>query len=333
MQQAFCTNCGTTLTPGAAFCPSCGTRVEPSSGAASAPYNTMQSGTPGYNTPGSQPSAYSSPPMTPQQGAPGTPPQNRTAQIVGLVGGCLVVFLLVVGLLIASLIYGITSHHLVFFAIGAAGLFLIILVVVAIEHIIRRLYRRVRGGVNALEHPGYAGSRYQADSRRYRRQQGFRPIRFLFTLVFLAAAALGGLFLYDNYTFNGNWSGTLTTGTAQQGLLADLQISLSFHKPLSFSFSDLGGLDFETITFKPTTAQACNKGGNQTSYQLSGTASRLDASQVAMTLTNSDGSVQLQGSYHDGKFSLSGTSGGKPITLTLQKGSQQDFTTTCQQLP
>jgi hypothetical protein len=327
MQQAFCTNCGTTLTPGAAFCPSCGTRVEPSSGAASAPSNTMQAA---YNTPGAQPPAYSPPPMSPQQGKP----PNRTAQIVGAVGGCLVLFLVVVGLLIASLIYGITSHHLVFFAIGVAGLFVIILVVVAIEHIIRRLYRRVRGGVERLEHPGYAGAGYRSASYRQRRQQGFRPFRFLFTLVFLAAAALGGLFLYDTYTFNGDWSGTLTTGTAQQGILADLQMSLSFHKPANFSFSDLGAFDFETITFKPTTTQACNKGGSQAAgYQLSGTASRLDASQVAMTLTPSGGgSLQLQGSYQNGKFTLSGTSGGKPVTLTLQKGSQQAFTTTCQQL-
>lgn len=327
MQQAFCTNCGAALTTGAAFCPSCGTRVEPASGAASAPSNTMQSG---YNTPGSQPPAYAAPTMSPQQNKPGTPP-NRTAQIVGIVGGCLVLFLVVVGLLIASLIYGITSHHLTFFAIGVAGLFVILLVVVAIEHIIRRLYQRVKGGVERLEHPGYAGSRYRSESYRRRQQQGFRPIRFLFTLVFLAAAALGGLFLYDNYTFTGDWTGTLATGTTQQGILADLQISLSFHKPANFSVSNIGAFDFETITFKPTTAQVCNKGGGQASiYQLTGTASRLDASQVAMTLTNSSGSLQLQGTYQDGKFTLSGSSGGKPVTLTLQKGSQSDFTTTCQ---
>ena len=327
MQQAFCTNCGAALATGAAFCPSCGARVEPASGAASAPYTTMQSGP---NTPGTQPPAYAAPAMSPQQNTPGTPP-NRTAQIVGIVGGCLVLFLVVVGLLIASLIYGITSHHLVFFAIGVAGLFVILLVVVAIEHIIRRLYRRVKGGVERLEHPGYAGSSYRSESYRRRQQQGFRPIRFLFTLVFLAAAALGGLFLYDNYTFTGDWTGTLTTGSTQQGMLADLQISLSFHKPANFSVSNLGAFDFETITFKPTTAQVCNKGGGQaSSYQLTGTASRLDASQVAMTLTNSGGSLQLQGTYQDGKFTLSGSSGGQPVTLTLQKGGQSDFTTICQ---
>lgn len=326
MQHAFCTNCGKPVTPGEPYCPSCGTRVDASSGAASAPSNTMQAG---YNTPGAQSPAYSPPPMAPQQGKP----PNRTAQIVGAVGGCLVLFLVVVGLLIASLIYGITSHHLVFFAIGVAGLFVILLVVVAIEHIIRRLYRRVKGGVERLEHPGYAGAGYRSASYR-RQQQGFRPFRFLFTLIFLAALALGGLFLYDNYTFNGDWYGTLTTGTTQQGMLADLQMSLSFHKPANFSLSDIGAFDFETITFKPTTAQVCNKGGSQASrLQLTGTASRLDASRVAMTLTPSGGgSLQLQGSYKDGTFTLSGTSGGKPVTLTLQKGSQSDFTTTCQQL-
>jgi hypothetical protein len=257
------------------------------------------------------------------------PAKNKAPGWVGWVVGCLAVFLGVIALLVVLLVVGILTHKLIFFAIGLGGLVLILLVGVSIEHHIRRLIHRFRFGANVyggdigvMGRPYGARPGYRGDARPYRRQPSFSPIRFLFSLAVLAALIYGGLFLYYTQTFAGPWSGVLKIGTAQQGILATLQISLPLHGPINPSFSDPASLAVTQVEFKPTTAQACK--GSPTSYQLSGTASRLDASAVAMTLNTGKETIQLSGTYKDGTFTLSGkNAAGQPVTLTLQKGSDQ----------
>ena len=320
MQQAFCTNCGKPLAPGAAFCPSCGVPRE-------APPGTQTNYQPNTSSPTSYP-----PPLPAQQYKPPPTPKSQTGKIVGWAVGCLALFLLVVVGLIGALVYGLLNHQAVLFIIGAAGLAVIILLVVGIEHLIRRLWRAARGGVQTLEHPGGFG----ASGQRYRQaahpqQHRFNPIRFVITLALMGGALYGGLFLYYSQQFSGSWSGTLSIGTLQQGIVTNLPISLSFQTPANISLSNPGAIELTQINFTKETAQACNKNGSQTSYQLSGTASRLDTSQVAMTLSNSDENLSLQGTYQDGTFVLTGTSGGKPVMLTLQKVSPSGSSATCQQ--
>ena len=264
------------------------------------------------------------PAASPPPAAPAAAPKSRTKTLVGWIAGCLSVFLVVVALLVGALIYGILNHQLVFFAIGLGGLVLIFLVGAAVEHWVRRLIRRFRytgSNLGVIDRP-YGGAGYQRGARPYRQQQPrFSLIRFLFTLALLAAAIYGGLFLYYTQTFAGNWSGVLSVNGVQQGILANLQVSLSVHRPGNFSTADLGSIDVTQVDFKPTTAQVCK---SSQGYQLSGTASRLDAASVAMTLSNSSGSLQLHGSYKAGTLTLSGTNAqGKPVTLTLQKGTEQ----------
>lgn len=326
MQQAFCTNCGKPLTPGAAFCPSCGARAE----APAAVPGAMQTGQAGYMPGSSSPATFS-----PQQpNAPAAAPRSQTGKIIGGLIGCLALFLLVVLALIGALVYGILKQQSVFFFIGLVGLGLIILVGVGIEHLIRRLYHRARGGIQAMERPGFGYTGQRTQYQQHRQQHRFHPIRFLITLVLIAAALYGGLFLYYSQQFSGDWQGVLSVGGVQQGLLlTNLHISLSFQRPANLSTSDPGAIELTQVNFTQETAQACNKKGSQArSYQFTGSTSRLDASQVSVTLTSSQTSLPLQGTYQAGKFMLNGTSQGKPVTLTLQKGGQSDFSATCKQL-
>ncbi|HEY7349567.1 MAG TPA: zinc ribbon domain-containing protein [Ktedonobacterales bacterium] len=318
MQSGFCTNCGQPLAAGAVFCPSCGTRVEAPPAAASATtVNSVPPSAPPY-TPGSNPPASFSPATS---APPAAPPKSQTSTLIGWLIGCLGVFLLVIILLVAAVIYGILSQKLIFFAIGLGGLFVVLLIAVAIEHQVRRLYRRFKGTLGVANGSSGFSPRYQGASRSYREQPHFSLFRFLFSLAVLAGLVYGGLFLYYTQEFTGNWSGVLTIGGVQQGVLANIQISLPLHSPTNPSFSDLPSLTFTQVEFKPTTARACV--GSQNIYQLSGTASRLDASRVEMTLKTGAVTVPLHGAYNSGKFTLSGTSQGKPVTLILEKGSDQ----------
>src|SRR5579883_63138 len=347
MQSAFCTNCGKPLDPGAAFCASCGTRVEGPPGASSPGPATFQSAptyTPGYNTPApyppSGPSAYPpSGPSAPGAPAPFTPvgpsapvapppsPKSRTKRLLAWLGGCLAITLVVIALLVISLIYGITSDHPTFFFIGLIGLVVIILVIMAVEHLIRRLIRRATGGFeslagNVLGLPGVGVSapRYRG-ARTYRSQPSFSPIRFLFTLALMAGALYGGLFLYYTQQFSGVWSGTLSIGGTTQGVQVQ-------QFPLSLSIHFSGWPNITEVDFKQTTAQACKSGP---SYQLSGTATMLDASKVAITMTINNQPVALTGTFQNGTMMLSGVNGQKqPVTLTLEKGSDQpDYIKAC----
>src|SRR5262249_20909536 len=148
---------------------------------------------------------------------------------------------------------------------------------------------------------GAAPHRNRSDSYR---QPQFSFIRFIFSLAIIAGAIYGGLYLYYTQQFVGNWSGVLKIGDAQQGLLANVQISVNLHSPTNPSFSDLPSLPVTQVEFKPATAEACK--GTPKSYQLSGTASRLDASDVAMTLKTDTETIQLHGAYTDGVFTLIG---------------------------
>lgn len=224
--------------------------------------------------------------------------------------------LIVAALLIGALIYGLTTNHLTFFFIGLIGLVVLILIGAAVEHIIRGLIWRATSGVEslaggALGIPGAPAQRYGVGARRYRAQPHFHPIRFIITLALMAGALYGGAFLYYTQQFSGQWSGTLSmNGAAPRGVLVQ-QFSIS----LSLRFSSWPNIT--EVDFKQTTAQAC-KGAQ--SYTLSGTATMLDASMVAMTL---NGTIPLTGTFQNGTMTLKGTSGGQPVTLTLQKGSAQ----------
>ena len=306
MQTAFCTNCGQPLAAGAVFCAQCGTRVE----APSAPPAST---------------AYSGPSATP----PYTPPQNQNQSRgwVGWVVGCLTAFLAVIALLIGLVVFGLLTHHLIFFAIGLGGLVLLIFIGAIIEHQIRRLYRRAKYGlerdIGMGNRPYNASSRYGAGARSNQQPQ-FSLIRFIFSLVIMAALIYGGLYLYYSQQFVGSWSGVLTIGSAQQGISANLQISLAPHGPSSgATFSDPASLAVTQVQFKQATAQACK--GTPATYQLSGTASRLDASDVSMTLNTGAASIPLTGAYTNGTFTLSGKNAqGQTVTLTLQRGADQD---------
>lgn len=309
MQTAFCTNCGKPLDPGAAFCANCGARVESQP---AAPAST----------------AYSPPPATPSF-TPSLPPQNMQPQNqnqsrawIGWLVGCLGAFLLVVAALIGLLIFGLVTHKLVFFAIGLGGIALLILVGVIIEHQIRRLIRRYRFNNNNGLMGGFGDSSYRERSRDYRQPQ-FSFFRFIFSLAVIAAALYGGLYLYYSQQFVGQWSGVLKIGSAQQGITATLEISLTPHSPPSnASFNDWPSLSVTQVEFKPVTAQACT--GSPSGYRLSGTASRLDASNVAMTLRANNEDIPLLGSYKDGVFTLSGKNArGQTVTLSLERGIGQ----------
>ncbi len=217
MQSAFCTNCGQPLAAGAAFCPSCGTRVEAQPAATTA--SSAPAGTPPY-APGSSPQ----PSFT-----PAAPQKNQGPNWLGWIVGCLVTFVAVIVVLIGLVVFGLLTHHLIFFAIGLGGLVVLLLIGAAIEHQVRRLYRRAKYGIESIERDigiggRPAGARYGGAPRRYQRQPSFSPIRFLFSLAILAGLAYGGLYLYYTQQFNGAWTGVLKIGTTQQAVQANFQI-------------------------------------------------------------------------------------------------------------
>jgi hypothetical protein len=316
MQSGFCTNCGQPLTPGATFCASCGTRVDASPATPSSTAYSGPSGTPPY-VPGGQPS------FTPNM-SPSNAPKNPSRGWVGWVVGCLAAALAVLALLIGLIVFGLLTHHLIFFAIGMGGLAVILLIGVAIEHLIRRLYLRAKyglerdiglGGSPYGGRPGYGGG-----ARTYR-QPRFNPIRFIFSLAIIAGLIYGGLYLYYTQQFVGMWSGVLTIGSAKQGVQTTLQISVVPHSPGHASFSDLPSLAVTQVQFKTATVQPCK---TSSSYQLSGTASRLDASTVAMTLNTGKENVPLTGTYQNDAFNLSGkNAAGQTVSLILEKGTDQ----------
>lgn len=325
MQSGFCTNCGQPLVAGAAFCPNCGAHVEAPPAAAATPASAVPPGTPSY-APGSNPPASFTPAPSAPPGAPAKPPKSQARSLVGWVVGCLALFLGVIAVFVVLLVVGILTHKLVLFAIGMGGLALVLLVGVIIEHQIRRLYRRykyrIESNLGVIDRPLGARPGYRGSALPYHQQPRFSLIRFLFSLAVLAALVYGGLFLYYTQTFAGSWSGVLTIGTARQGVLVNLQISLPLHGPTNPSFSDPASLTLTQVAFKPAPAQTCK--ASQASYQLSGTASRLDASSVAMTLTTGTQTIQLSGTYQNNIFTLTGKNAqGQPVTLTLQKGSDQ----------
>jgi hypothetical protein len=302
MQSGFCTNCGRPLDAGAAFCTHCGARVETQT-------------VPAASTESSAPFA-----------APARPPKNQSGGWVRWVVGCLTAFLAVIALLIGLLVFGLLTHQLIFFGIGLGGLVLLLLIGVAIEHLIRRLYRRVKYGIERdigmVGRPYGAGPSYRSGARPYHQQPRFSLIRFLFSLAILAGLTYGGLYLYYSQQFVGNWSGVLTIGTAQQGIQANFQISVPLHSPSNPSFNDPPSLAVTQVQFKPVTLQDC--AGVDTTDQLSGTASRLDASVVAMTLNTGKETIQLTGTYQNETFTLSGkNAAGQTVTLTLEKGVDQ----------
>jgi hypothetical protein len=320
--QTFCTNCGQPLAAGAAFCPSCGTRVEAAPAATTA--SSVPPGTPPY-APGSSPQ----PSFTPAA-PPAAPQKNQGPNWLGWLVGCLATFLAVIVVLIGLVIFGLLTHHLILFAIGLGGLVLMLLIGAAIEHQVRRLYRRFKYGIQGIERdigiggrPDIAGPRYRPEARRYQRQPSFSPIRFLFSLAVIAALAYGGLYLYYTQQFVGQWSGVLKIGATQpQGILANFQMSLPLHSPTNPSVNDPPSLAVTQVQLKSPTVQGCKN--TQTTYQLSGTASRLDASKVAMTLNTGKETIQLTGAYQNDTFTLSGKDArGQPISLTLQKGFDQ----------
>ncbi len=330
MQPAFCTNCGQHLTPGAAFCGNCGTRVEaPPVDAAATATNSVPPGT------GAPPSI---PPSTPQvsfapsaaapPSAPAPAQQNQAPNWLGWIAGCLIAVLAVVALLIGLLTYGLVSHQWGFFAVGLVGLALLFIIGSAIEHRVRRLYRRFRGTVGVVDSAFDLTPDSGSSSRPYQ-QPSFSLFRFLFLLVFMAGLTYGGLYLYYTQQFVGEWSGVLKIGTTQQGILTTLQIALPLHSPTHPSFSDPASLAVTQVEFKQTAAQACK--GSPKSYQLSGSASRLDASDVTMTLTVGKDAVLLHGTYDTARFTLTGKNAqGQPVTLTLAKGSNQvDYIAAC----
>ncbi|HEU5368474.1 MAG TPA: zinc-ribbon domain-containing protein, partial [Ktedonobacterales bacterium] len=258
MQSAFCTNCGQPLAAGAAFCPSCGTRVEASPAATTA--SSVPPGTPPY-APGSNPQ----PSFT-----PAAPQKNQGPNWLGWLVGCLVAFLAVIVLLIGLVVFGLLTHHLIFFAIGLGGLVVLLLIGAAIEHQVRRLYRRFKYGIEGIERDigigdRSAGPRYRGAPRRYQRQPSFSPIRFLFSLAIIAALAYGGLYLYYTQQFVSEWSGVLKIGTAQQGVQANIQISVPLHSPTNPSVNDPPSLAVTQVQFKPVTLQGCQNA--QTTYQ------------------------------------------------------------------
>lgn len=295
MQSGFCTNCGKPLTPGVAFCPSCGARVE----TLTAPAATTD---------------YASPPAT--------PPKNQTPGWVRWLVGCLFAFVAVIALLIGLVVFGLLTHHLIFFAIGLGGLALLIFIGAIIEHQVRRLYRRAKYGLE--RDLGIGGGPYGArpgyNARSYR-QPRFSLIRFIFSLAIIAGLVYGGLYLYYSQQFIGTWSGVLTIGSAKQGVQTNLQISVALHSPSNASFSDPPSLAVTQVQFKTATVQPCK---TSSAYQLSGTASRLDASTVAMTLSAGNENVPLTGTYQNGAFNLSGkNAAGKTVNLILEKGVDQ----------
>ncbi len=296
MQSGFCTNCGRALTPGAAFCPSCGARVE----------------------------TLTAPAATTANAFPAATPRKRQSRgWVGWIVGCLVFFLGILALLIGLVVFGLLTHHLIFFAIGLAGLALFILIAALIEHLVRRLYLRTKYGIEReLGMGGSYGARsgYRG-SARARQQPRFSLIRFIFSLAIIAGLIYGGLYLYYTQQFVGDWSGVLTIGKTTQGVQTSLQIALLPHSPSNPSFSDLPSLTVTQVQFKTTSAQVCKRSG---SYQLSGTASRLDASSVVMNLNTGKETVPLTGTYQDGAFHLSGTNAEKQtVSLVLEKGDNQ----------
>jgi hypothetical protein len=320
MQTAFCTNCGKPLDSGATFCANCGTRVEaPPAAPASTAYSAPPA-TPAY-TPGSTPQPSFTPSMPPQNMQPQN--QNQSRAWVGWLVGCLGAFLLVVLALIGLLVFGLVTHKLVFFAIGLGGIALLIFIGVIIEHQIRRFIHRRRFN-NGLMGGGFGGDSPYRDRSSSYRQPRFSLIRFIFSLAIIAGALYGGLYLYYSQQFVGEWSGVLKIGTTQQGITANVQISLTPHAPASnASYKDWPSLSVTQLEFKPTTATACK--GTPASYGLSGTATRLDASDVGMTLKTTTESIQLHGTYTNGLFTLSGTNAkGQPVTLSLERGAEQD---------
>jgi hypothetical protein len=104
---------------------------------------------------------------------------------------------------------------------------------------------------------------------------------------------------------------------------ANFQVSVPLHSPTNPSVNDPPSLAVTQVQFQPITLDGCQNA--PTTYRLSGTASRLDTSTVAMTLTTGKETIQLTGTYQNNTFTLSGKNAkGQAVTLTLQKGTDQN---------
>ncbi|HEY7125912.1 MAG TPA: zinc ribbon domain-containing protein [Ktedonobacterales bacterium] len=324
MQQTFCTNCGQPLAAGSAFCGNCGARQGDAT--PQAPYPTAPSAPQYSQVPGSfGPSTQYSGPSVPATPVAAPPAPAKSGQgnkwLVGCAGGCLFLFVAFVAGVIGALVYGITNRQIVYIAIGLAGIALVFLTFNFIWHVVRRHFQAQFGG-------GPTAQRYPQQRRRPVEAARPHPSHFGFFFLLLAAAAglYFGLPFYYTHLYTGSWSGTLTVGGAQEGVYMTLGVtvpSLLSHEPNGVA-----------ATFNTTTAQACKAKGGQDSYQVTGTASNFDAATISMTFTNptSKASFTLEGSFKNQIFTLAGDSGTTPVTLTMQRGTQSDFTTTCQGL-
>lgn len=325
MQQTFCTNCGQPIAAGSAFCGNCGARVGDAT--PQAPYPTAPSA-PQYSQPGSfGPSTSYTPPSVPPAApvvAPSAPARSGQGNklLFGCAGGCLLLFVLFLAGIVGALVYGIANRHVGFIAIGIAGVALVFLTFNFIWHVVRRHFQAQFGGGSVAQ------QRYP--ERRRRPVEAARPhpshFGFFFLLLAIAAGLYFGLPLYYMHLYNGSWSGVLTINGARQGIYMTLGVtvpSILSHEPNGVA-----------ATFNPTTAQVCKPKGGQDSYQVTGTASNFDAATISLTFTNpsSKASFTLQGSFKNQIFTLAGTAGSAPATLTMQHGTQSDFTATCKGL-
>jgi hypothetical protein len=329
MQQPFCTNCGQPLAAGSAFCGNCGARVGETT--PQAPYLTTPPVPPyGSQAPGGFESApqYSTPSVPPAipVAAPPTPAATRSQGnklLFGCAGGCLLLFVAFVAGIVGALVYGIINRQVVYIAIGLAGIALVFLTFNFIWHVVRRHFQAQFGRGPALQQQRYP-------ERRRRPVEAARPhpshFGFFFLLLAIAAGLYFGLPLYYTHLYTGNWSGVLTINGARQGVYMTLGVtvpSILSHEPNGVA-----------ATFNTTTAQVCKPKGGQGSYEVTGTASNFDAATISMTFTNPTDktSFTLEGSFKNQIFTLSGTAGTAPATLTMQRGTESDFTTTCQGL-
>jgi hypothetical protein len=329
MQQPFCTNCGQPLAAGSVFCGNCGARQgEPTPQASYTPAPSVppyNSPAPGSFGPATQYSGPSVPPVTPVAAPPAPARSGQNSKwLVGCAGGCLFLFVAFVVGIIGALVYGITQRQVVYIAIGLAGVALVFLTFNFIWHVVRRRFQGQFGRGPTVP----PQQRYQ-DRRRLRAEAG-RPhpshFGFFFLLVAIAAGLYFGLPAYYTHLYNGTWSGVLTINGARQGVYMTLGVtvpSILSHEPNGVA-----------ATFNSTTAQVCKPKGGQGSYQVSGTASNFDAATISLTFTNpaDKTSFTLEGSFKNQIFTLSGTASNAPATLTMQRGTESDFTATCQSL-
>jgi hypothetical protein len=233
----------------------------------------------------------------------------------------LLLFLAFVAGAIVALVYGITNRQIAPIAIGLAGIALVFLTFNFIRHVVRRRLQAQFGR-------GPAAGRYPQQRRRPIEAARPHPSHFGFFFLLLAAAAAlyFGLPLYYTHLYTGSWSGTLIVGGAKEGVYMTLGVtvpSLLSHEPSGVA-----------ATFNTTTAQVCKPKGGKDSYQVAGTASNFDAATISMTFTTttSKASFTLQGTFHNGMFTLTGTNETTSTSLTMARGTQSEFTTTCQGL-